>query len=88
MSRKLFVFTLNTKKDYYQKGDIVFGSDGATLGRVIRQMRIAIDDADVYYSCDVESTPEDYAKLKTEGYKLYIIDEYSVHDCSVSYFAE
>lgn len=88
MSRRLFVFTLNTKKDYYKKGDTIFGADGTPLGRVIHQARIAIDEKNIFYSCDVESTPDNYAKICIEGYRLYKIDEYSVRECSVAYFAE
>lgn len=84
--KSIFAFSLSTKSDYYEKGDIIFSDKGDTLGRVIRRMKVAIPGEEIYYSYDVESTVEDYENIKSNAVKLYKIKEYSVRDCSTIYY--
>ena len=82
--KHIYAFTISTKEKYYEEGDCIAGHDGDLIGRVLHCLKIEIDPENIYYSYDVESTPEYYEKLKS-GYQLYKVSEFSVHECSTYY---
>ena len=79
--KKVYAFTLSTKKDYYEKGDCIFTADGQTVGRVLSRMKIDIDSQNIFYSYDVESDITTYENLRIGKAKLYRVDEYYVSEC-------
>lgn len=83
--RRIFAFSLFTKKKYYDKGDMIFSNTGESIGRVLRCSKNDIDLSDVFYSYDIESDEETFKKLQAKEIPIYRIDDYSVHDCLISY---
>lgn len=83
--KRIFAFTLSTKKDCYEKGDCIFSADGKTVGRVLSRMNVEIDSEHFYYAYDVESDSSTFEKLRSGEMKLYRVDEFSVSECSVMY---
>lgn len=84
----IFAFTLHTNWDYYEKGDCVFTNTGDTIGRIIRKSRVDIPGEKVFYTYDVESTKENFERIKSGDVILYKIKNYSVSNCSTLYYTE
>jgi len=85
MANDIFAFTLTTKQDCFEKGDCVFSTDGDTIGRVLRRMKVAVNPENVYYSYDVESTKDTYNLIESGEKQLYQVPEYHVRPCSTWY---
>lgn len=85
MPNDIFAFTLTTKQDCFEKGDCVFSADGDTVGRVLRRLKVAVDPENVFYSYDIESTPDTYQIIESGKKQLYHVSEYNVSPCSTWY---
>lgn len=82
---QIFAFTLDTKEAFYHTGSCVAASDGTIIGRVLRCRKKEIDEDNIFYSYDIESSEETFMKLKSKEIGIFRVNEYSVYRCSVAY---
>ena len=82
--KTVYTFTIRTTTELPAGANSIFGEDGAFIGRILHRSKNTVDEANPFYSYDVESTPEYFEKLNN-GYKLYKIDNFSVDGSSVVY---
>lgn len=85
MDKEIFAFTLTTRQDCFKKGDIVFSTDGDTIGKVLRCLKVTADPENEFYFYDVESIEDTYHLIENGEKKLYRVSEYSVSPCSTWY---
>jgi hypothetical protein len=85
VDKEIFAFTLTTKQDCFEKGDCVFASDGDTIGRVLRRLKVEVDPENVFYSYDIESTKNTYQLIESGEKQLYRVSECHVSPCSTWY---
>lgn len=88
MAHDIFAFSLTTKQDCFEKGDCVFTTDGALVGRILHRCKVAIDPENVFYSYDIESVRDTYQLIESGAKQLYRVSDYHVSPSSISYTRE
>ena len=83
--KQIFTFKLDTKEEHYHTGSCVAASDGTIIGRVLHCSKNEIDEDNIFYSYDIESTEETFRKLKSKEIEIFRVNEFSVYPCSVTY---
>jgi hypothetical protein len=85
MANDIFVFTLTTKQDCFEKAICIFFADGDIIGRILNKSKLVIDSENVLYAYDVESTKDIYQLIESGKKQLYRVSEYNVSPCSTWY---
>ncbi len=81
----LFVFSMSTETRFYEKGDIIFSDNGDVIGRVLKCSEVDIDEDNVYYAYDIESTKDVYEALENGNMRIWNLDKYTISTCSTWY---
>lgn len=81
----MYIFTLDTKKDYFPRLGVLCDDKGHVLGRVISRLKVDVVEDNIFYSYDIEGTKEAYEGLADGTIHPYRIDEYNVSPCSTYY---
>ena len=79
---------MSTETKFYDKGDTLFSDNGKLIGRVLKCLKVDIDEDNVFYSYDIESTRDVYEALEKGNMRIWRLDNYTVSTCSTRYYQE
>ena len=84
----IFAFSMSTETKFYDKGDTIFSDNGEVIGRVLKCMKVNIDEENVLYSYDIESTKDVYEALDKGDMRIWKLEKYTISTCSTWYINE